>query len=307
MSPATHRSLPGVLLLLGICWAGHVEMELNLTRGSFNGRPWVLVNGNPIGPTLEAQAHDTVTVHLHNHLDEPATVHHHGLHQLNTSHFDGVHGVSQPAVPPYSSWSYQFLAWPPGSALYHGHTGLLSSNGFRGGVIVRPIIEDPFAGMYSAEFTWVLAEFQQLKAETSLDQLVDGSYASEGDEPYSDLVLDGIMLNGDLLGNSDIPLQYPVGGTRIRLSNAGSHWALVVSFESHWLVVLALDGQNIEPFLSEKVVLHPGERVDILTAPQRRGVNCKLHVGTQNTATSTSIRIASHQSCLDSSIRSTYQ
>ena len=45
----------------------------------------------------------------------------------------------------------------------------------------------------------------------------------------------------------------------LRVVAAGSHWALVAPFESHWLVILALDGQNVVPFLGEEVALPWGE------------------------------------------------
>ena len=104
-------------------------------------------NGAVPGPTIELREGDRVTVHFHNKLSQPTTVHWHGLH-LPAAH----DGSPLHPVPPGGSRGYVFRI-PLGSAgtyWYHPHPDMTTteqvSKGLYGALIVRPA-KDPLEGI----------------------------------------------------------------------------------------------------------------------------------------------------------------
>jgi FtsP/CotA-like multicopper oxidase with cupredoxin domain len=95
-------------------------------------------NGTVPGPTLEVHEGDRVTIHFHNDLPEPTTIHWHGLHI--PSDMDG--SPLRPVVPG-GHYDYIFTIKPgtAGTYWYHPHpdsrTGYQIAKGLFGAIIVR--------------------------------------------------------------------------------------------------------------------------------------------------------------------------
>ena len=119
-----------------------VRVHLNVSWGTLAGRPWVYTGGagaGAAGPPVVAREGDVLVVTVRNGLRaQPLSLHHHGLPQRGTPWYDGVGGVTQPPVPPGKAFTYRVAAAPPGTALYHGHWGLLAAEGLAGLVVVQP-------------------------------------------------------------------------------------------------------------------------------------------------------------------------
>jgi FtsP/CotA-like multicopper oxidase with cupredoxin domain len=93
-------------------------------------------NGRVPGPTIRATEGDRIRVHLINHTDHPHTLHFHGFHPAR---MDGVPGAGE--VMPGEEFTYDFLAGPFGTHLYHCHSTPLAlhiSRGLYGAFIVDP-------------------------------------------------------------------------------------------------------------------------------------------------------------------------
>lgn len=72
-------------------------------------RPVIGINGQWPIPTISASKGDRIIVNVKNSLgNESTSLHFHGLYQNGTSHMDGPVGVTQCAVPPGSSFTYNF-------------------------------------------------------------------------------------------------------------------------------------------------------------------------------------------------------
>lgn len=136
-------------LLSSMSSAGVVEY--NLTIGYFIARPdgcpvTVLgINGQLPSPTLEVTRGDTLVVHVHNNDQAHAhSLHWHGLAMKGAPEYDGVAGVTQCGILPFSSMTYRFVVLDePGTYWYHGHAGL-SHAGVRG--IAGPLLVQPRPG-----------------------------------------------------------------------------------------------------------------------------------------------------------------
>ncbi len=80
---------------------------------------------------------DRVRTIPHNELPESTSIHSHGLSTPNA--MDGVPFITQPPVRPGQSFTYEFVATPAGSHMYHSHNGAHQiTKGLLGALIVEP-------------------------------------------------------------------------------------------------------------------------------------------------------------------------
>jgi len=117
---------------------------LHLTAGpvtrTINGQSLTMYgyNGQYPGPMLEVQQGSTVIVQFHNHLEEPTTVHWHGL-RLD-SRFDGIAGISQAPVAQGEAFTYELYFPDDGLYWYHPHLreDMQQDLGLYGNIRVHP-------------------------------------------------------------------------------------------------------------------------------------------------------------------------
>ena len=101
------------------------DMELTASTGTFKfpfftvDTPVWQYNGQIPGPTIRAREGTTLTINFNNRLDEPSTIHWHGLRIDNA--MDGVPGVTQEAVQPGDSFVYDLDLKEAGTFWYHPH------------------------------------------------------------------------------------------------------------------------------------------------------------------------------------------
>lgn len=106
----------------------------------------VTFNGTVPGPTIRVTEGDTVEVNVTNSLDEPTSVHWHGVHVPNA--MDGVSGVTQPAIEPGETFTYRFVAPHAGTFMYHAHgpkSREQMDRGLYAPFIIDPVGTDPVA------------------------------------------------------------------------------------------------------------------------------------------------------------------
>lgn len=76
-------------------------------------------NGTTPGPTIEVVEGDTVRIYVTNKLNEPTTVHWHGI--ILPNGMDGVSGLNQKGIPPGETYKYEFTLKQNGTFMYHPH------------------------------------------------------------------------------------------------------------------------------------------------------------------------------------------
>ncbi|PRX58813.1 FtsP/CotA-like multicopper oxidase with cupredoxin domain [Cohnella sp. SGD-V74] len=115
---------------------------------------WTFNNSVP-GPQIRVKQGDTIKVNLKNQLPEPVTIHWHGVPVPNA--MDGIPGVTQNAVQPGQSFTYEFKADVPGTYWYHSHQDSVNQldRGLYGAFIVESK-EDPDV---DRDYTLVLDEW----------------------------------------------------------------------------------------------------------------------------------------------------
>lgn len=283
--------------------------ELNITWGlaAPDGvwKPMLLANGQSPGPLLEANEGDTVRVRVNNLQPNATTsLHFHGLNQYNTTWMDGVAGVSQCGIPAAGgSWTYEFVvAGQRGTFWWHAHDGVQFTDGLYGPIVVHDADElVPSAG--GGERILFLGEnYHSLGAELAAHYLSPSSpWAPDeaGVEPLSD----NLLLNGQntydcavtsttLAGPSrrdrrqqhgDAPPACtggqayattirPGSTLRFRLINHSSYLSYWFSIDGHELIIVEIDGVEVEPIPAPGVHVNIGQRYSVLvTADQAAG------------------------------------
>lgn len=117
-----------------------LEMDLHITRRKLHiaGRSGegYCINGQMPGPVLRWQEGREIRLHVHNHMDEPTSLHWHGIRLPSDQ--DGVPGLSFAGIPPKGRFTYAFPVMQSGTYWYHSHMGHQESAGFYGALIVDP-------------------------------------------------------------------------------------------------------------------------------------------------------------------------
>ena len=109
-------------------------------RRTIGGRRLVMYgfNGQYPGPLIRAPRGATVIVRFENRLDQPSTVHWHGVRLDNR--FDGVPGITQAEVPPGGDFVYHVHFRDAGIYWYHPHVreDAQQDLGLYGNILVAP-------------------------------------------------------------------------------------------------------------------------------------------------------------------------
>jgi FtsP/CotA-like multicopper oxidase with cupredoxin domain len=111
---------------------------LTAQLAQLNGQTLWTYNGAVPGPELHVNQGDRVRVTLINHLPAATTIHWHGLRLPDAE--DGVAGLTQHAVPPGATYTYEFVAKDLGTYWYHSHQEAQQQVplGLYGALIVAP-------------------------------------------------------------------------------------------------------------------------------------------------------------------------
>ncbi len=96
-------------------------------------------NGTWPGPAIRVTEGDKVRILVKNNLEETTSVHWHGLEPLDFKQ-DGVPFVTQLPIIPGQTFTYEFVARPSGSHMYHSHHNATDQvgRGLLGAFIVDP-------------------------------------------------------------------------------------------------------------------------------------------------------------------------
>ena len=116
-----------------------LRLEAGLVRRTWKGRSYLTYgfNGQHAGPLLSVSQGARVVVEFSNAIDQPTTVHWHGIRLDNR--FDGVPELTQDAVPPGGRFTYHLRFPDAGIYWYHPHVreDVQQDLGLYGNLMVR--------------------------------------------------------------------------------------------------------------------------------------------------------------------------
>lgn len=205
--------------------------------------PAFTYNGMVPGPEIRVTQGEKVRIVVKNEMSESTGVHFHGV-EIPDYTMDGVPFVSQPAIEPGATFTYEFAPINSGTHMYHSHHNAAEQviRGLLGAFIVEP-------------------------ADKSSEPVVDAEYV--------------IMLNDSGLGytinGKSFPYTQPIvaklGQTvRLRYMNEG---LMIHPMHLHGLpqIVTHKDGWPLpSPYKVDTLPISPGERYDVLVEATHPGL-----------------------------------
>ncbi len=217
---------------------------------------WVY-NGTSPGPEIRVRQGDRVRVRFINDLDEPTSVHWHGIRIDNA--MDGVSGLTQDPVPPGGRFDYDFVVPDAGTFWYHAHN-MSWQQVTRG--LYGPLIVEEKQKVFDLEHERTLMiDDWRLNREGALDVASLGSLM---DWSHAGRLGNWLTVNGQSAPRFDLNAGESY---RIRLINACNARVLQISPKAMNASVLAYDGfplqKSNEPS-PDIAYLAPAQRVDLL-------------------------------------------
>jgi len=99
-------------------------------------------NGASPGLVLRFKEGEEVTINVTNALDEPTSIHWHGL--IVPFRQDGVPTISFDGIAPGQTFTYKFPVVQAGTYWYHSHSNLQEPDGAYGAIVIEPKKPEPF-------------------------------------------------------------------------------------------------------------------------------------------------------------------
>lgn len=237
------------------------EFQWNITEGK-TVKAWGFNEQLP-GPTLKANIGDTMVIRVKNNLAEPTIVHWHGLRIPAT--MDGTGAVQDP-IQPGETYEYRFELPDAGTFWYHSHANetVQVERGMYGALIV----EDPNDPVTDGERIFMIDDMKL----NSRNEFTEPSW-------YIPRIVerhDGRQGNTLLINGKEKPTINLHAGQmeRWRFINSSSARYFYLYMGERSFQIIGTDGGLLEqPKNVNKVLITPGERVDIVVGPFSEGEN----------------------------------
>lgn len=219
------------------------------------------MNGSYLGPTLRAQRGERVVVNVHNGLAEPTTMHWHGMHV--PARYDG--GPHTP-IAPQETWSPTWIVDQPAASLwYHPHPhDSTALHVYRGVAGMFLIDEEESTGLglpqeYGVDDVPLIVQDKKFHDDGTLDE--GGGLLSPTGPLGGTITVNGVI--GPYLDVTTTTV-------RLRVLNASGARVYNVGLDSGAaFTMIASDGGLLAaPYDTDRLLLSPGERAEILVAVQ---------------------------------------
>jgi FtsP/CotA-like multicopper oxidase with cupredoxin domain len=248
-----------------------VEVDLEARVGTIEFTPgvptdmWTYGGGTP-GPLIRVPQGARLIVHFKNNLPDETTVHWHGV-RLPAA-MDGVPDHSQPAVPPGGTFDYDFIVPDAGLFWYHPHvrSAVQVGEGLYGALLVesKTGIDRSSAGMapeLGPEAVLVLSDVFVVEDGHLGDPTSGGDlgtlFGREGNL---------MLVNGRV---APTLLARPGQRQRWRIVNTAISRYFQIAMPGHTFTRIGSDGGLLVAAQeSERIVLTPGQRADVLVTPR---------------------------------------
>ncbi|TIL67068.1 multicopper oxidase family protein [Mesorhizobium sp.] len=211
-------------------------------------------DGSLPGPEIRIRQGERLRVAVENKLDEETTVHWHGLRVPNA--MDGVPHLTQAPIAPGETFAYEFDAVDAGTFWYHPHHRSFEQVGR--GLYGPLIVEEANPVRVDREVTWVLSDWRLTKTAEMRED-----FGNRHDMMHNGRVGNTVTINGRV---PDVFQVRKGERIRLRLINAANARIFGLDFGRLEPVVIALDGQPVDPHAPESglVVLGPAMRADVI-------------------------------------------
>ena len=212
-------------------------------------------NGSYLGPILRFRQGEQVRIQVLNELDEPTTVHWHGL-VVPGDQDGGPHQIIQPGA----TWAPEFTVSQPAATLwFHPHAITTTATQVYAGLAGLIYIDDPVSHSLALPQDYGINDFPLIVQDRNFDNHKQFAYQATmmGLVPG-----ETILVNGTL----DPYLDVPQNTVRFRILNASNseNYSFQLSDGSD-LIQIASDGGLLStPIAQRSIDLSPGERAEVV-------------------------------------------
>lgn len=208
-------------------------------------------NGTVPGPMIRVTDGDKVRVILKNDLPQPTTIHWHGIAVPNA--MDGIPDVTQKPIEPGETFTYEFIASPAGTYMYHSH--------YEGDIQVT-------AGLY-APFIIDPKEPELSPPDVDVDLMISEMLIKD-DQTYAAMPMAGMEPNYFTINGKAYPETETINVkkgqlVRLRLTAIGQ-FVHPIHLHGVPFKIVATDGHPVPKaaqLTKDTVLVSPGERYDI--------------------------------------------
>ncbi len=279
------------------------EFDLSIGKISVNitGDPAIAtaVNGMISGPTLRWKEGESVTINVKNDLNVDTSIHWHGI--IIPPDMDGVPGISFDGIAPGETFTYKFPIVQSGTYWYHSHSGFQEQLGVYGAIIIEPKEKDPVA--FDREYVVTLSDWSDEKPESVYRKIkISGDYYNFKQRTVGDF-FDEVsqmgflaafnqrkmwnemaMTDRDLSDVTGYTYTYLMNGQnpsenfkalfkngekiRLRFINAAAMTFFDVCVPGLNMMVVASDGNNVQPVEVDMFRIGVAETYDVIVEPQ---------------------------------------
>lgn len=252
----------------------------------------ISINKSIPGPILYWTEGDIAKVRVHNRLEEETSIHWHGILLPNKE--DGVPYLTTPPIKPGTSREFNFTVKQSGTYWYHSHTELQEQKGVYGAIVIYPkekqeqpdreyvlvlsdwTDEDPHEVMRTLKRG---SDYYMLKRGTmqsiygavknkALADFLKSSLQRMPPMDISDVGYDLFLING----KKELSLPAKPGETiLLRIVNASAGTYFYLQFAGDYLKVVSADGQDVEPFDIERILIAIAETYDVTVVVSDKG------------------------------------
>ena len=248
------------------------------------------INGQVPAPTIRARVGDTLITTFHNHLDEPTSIHWHGI--LLPGDQDGVPYLNTVPIAAGGSHTFEFPILHAGTFWYHSHTELQIQRGLYGGIVLteaEATADQQEAVVLFSDWTHEDAEavmrnlkksddFYAWKKDSvqSWDQVIanglpairnrlNSSITRMGPMDLTDVAYDAFLANGMVESRININEE---GGEqfKLRLINGATSSYFDVEYAGGPMTIISADGMDVEPFEVQRLRISTAETYDVVVA-----------------------------------------
>lgn len=256
------------------------------------------INGQLPGPTLHFKKGEQVVIHVTNKLKEDTSLHWHGF--LLPADMDGVPNFNNfPGIKPGETFTYSFKVRQSGTYWYHSHFGGQEQEGLYGPIIIDP--KGPEMVKADRDYVVVLSDFTTEKPEDILNNLKSDSgyynYARRttgdffrdiSDKGFGATIKDRLAWGDMRMDPTDLSdvtgYTFLVNGkssaanwtglfkkgerVRLRLINASAMTYFDLRIPGLKMIVVAADGQNVQPVVVDEIRMAIAETYDVIVVPR---------------------------------------
>ena len=256
------------------------------------------INGQLPGPTLHFKEGEDVTIHVTNKLDEDTSLHWHGL--LLPGEMDGVPMFNNfPGIKPGETFTYNFKIRQSGTYWYHSHSGGQEQEGLYGSIVIDPAEREP--APTNRDYVVVLSDFTTESAGEILGNLKsDSGYYNYARRTVGDFFRDAadkglgttlrdrldwgdmrmdptdladvtgytFLVNGKSAEANWTALYSKGERVRLRFINASAMTYFDLAIPGLKMIVVAADGQNVQPVVVDEIRIAIAETYDVIVVPK---------------------------------------